>query len=256
MILCLDVGNSQIFGGVFVDDKIKLRFRHNTTTSNSSDEMGLFLKNVIRENGLDPEQITHIAICSVVPQLVYSLTNCCKKYFSLTPFLLQAGVKTGLKVNYRNPLEVGADRIANSIAATHLYPNKNIIVADLGTATTLCVVTKNKDYLGGLILPGMKLCMEVLEAKTAKLPSVEIVKVKNIVGRSTVESIQSGLFHGHLFAIQGMVEKIRKEHFEGEDVVVLGTGGFARLFENENLFQHLLPDLVLQGLHMALKNNL
>lgn len=256
MILCLDVGNSQIFGGVFVNDKIKLRFRHNTTTSNSSDEMGLFLKNVIRENGLNPEEITHIAICSVVPQLVYSLTNCCKKYFSITPFLLQAGVKTGLKVNYRNPLEVGADRIANSIAATHLYPNQNIIVADLGTATTLCVVTKNKDYLGGLILPGMKLCMEVLEAKTAKLPSVEIVKVKNIVGRSTVESIQSGLFHGHLFAIQGMVQKIREEHFNNEDVVVLGTGGFARLFETENLFQHLLPDLVLQGLHLALKNNI
>ncbi len=256
MILCLDVGNSQIYGGVYCDDEIKLRFRHNTNYATSSDEIGLFLKTVIKENDIDPTEITNIAICSVVPQVVYSLTNACKKYFKINPFLLQAGVKTGLKINYRNPVEVGADRIANSIAATQMYPNQNLIVADFGTATTLCVITKNKDYLGGVIIPGIRICMESLEMKTAKLPSVEIIKPKSIVGRSTVESIQSGLYHSHLYGIRGMIEQIKKEHFKNEEVTLIGTGGFSRLFEDDNLFHKIHPDLVLQGLFYALKSNI
>jgi type III pantothenate kinase len=256
MILCLDVGNSQIYGGVFSNEEIKLRFRHNTNYSTSSDEIGLFLKTVIKENGINPEEIKNIAICSVVPQVVYSLSNACRKYFKINPFLLQAGVKTGLKINYRNPVEVGADRIANAIAATQMYPNENLIVADFGTATTLCVITKNKDYLGGSIIPGVRICMESLESKTAKLPSVEIIKAKNIVGRSTVESIQSGLYFSHLYGVRGMIEQMTKEHFPTEDVKLIGTGGFSRLFEDEKLFHKIHPDLVLQGLYFALKTNI
>src|SRR5688572_3250269 len=123
MILCLDVGNSQIFGGLIDGEKILLRFRKRSTQGASSDEYGLFLKSVIKENNFDPEKITKIAICSVVPDLIYSLVNCCKKYFGLTPFILQPGVKSGLKIKYRNPLEVGADRISNAIAALNMYPD-------------------------------------------------------------------------------------------------------------------------------------
>lgn len=255
MILCLDVGNSQIFGGVYIKDEIKLRFRHNTNHTSSSDELGLFLKNVLRENGLDPEEMRNIAICSVVPQMVHSLTNCCKKYFHINPFVLQAGVKTGLKINYSNPVEVGADRIANAIALTHLYPKNNLVVVDFGTATTLCVINKNKEYLGGLIIPGIRLCMESLEAKTAKLPSVEIIKATQPYGRSTVESIQSGLYYSHLFGIKGMIEQIKESTFKNQDLLIIGTGGFARMYEGEKLFNHIEPDLVLQGLYIALKNN-
>ncbi|HWU43089.1 MAG TPA: type III pantothenate kinase, partial [Bdellovibrio sp.] len=155
MILCLDVGNTQIYGGLFDKDKMVLSFRKNSKSGASSDETGIFLRTVIRENGYDPAKIRQIAVCSVVPEVIYSLRGACMKYFNINPFILQAGVKTGLKVKYRNPLEVGADRIANSIAATHLYPNQNVIIVDLGTATTFCAVTKEKDYLGGSIVAGL-----------------------------------------------------------------------------------------------------
>tara|TARA_B100001248_G_scaffold262732_1_gene261866 strand:- start:8549 stop:9319 length:771 start_codon:yes stop_codon:yes gene_type:complete len=256
MILCLDVGNSHIYGGVFDKDKIHLRFRHNTQTASSSDELGLFLRNVLRENSVDPDAIENIAICSVVPQILYSLNNCCKKYFGRQAFILQAGVKTGLKINYRNPIEVGADRIANSIAATHLYPEENLIVVDFGTATTLCVLNKKKEYLGGLILPGIRLNMESLEAKTAKLPSVEIVKTDIAYGRSTVESIQAGLYYNQLFSVKGMIARIHDEVFKDQSLKVIGTGGFARMYESEGIFDSIEPDLVLKGLYLALQQNI
>ncbi|MCB0412650.1 MAG: type III pantothenate kinase, partial [Bdellovibrionales bacterium] len=154
MILCLDVGNSQIYGGVFDKDECILRFRRTSKTGASSDEFGLFLRSVLRENNVDPEKIQSISLCTVVPEVLHSLKNACRKYFQHNPFVLQAGVKTGLKIKYRNPVEVGADRIANSIAATYLYPNKNIIVIDFGTATTFCAINAEKEYLGGVIIPG------------------------------------------------------------------------------------------------------
>lgn len=255
MILCLDVGNSQIYGGVMQEGKILRTFRHSTATKSSSDELGLFLRSVLRENGTQPEAIDKIAISSVVPDLIYSLKNCCRKYFDLNPFVLQAGVKTGLKIKYRNPIEVGADRIANSIAAIDKYPAKNIIIVDFGTATTFCAISNEKDYLGGAIIPGLRVAMESLEARTAKLPTVEIVKSQHAVGRSTVESIQSGLYYSHLFTTKGMIKKITEENFSTKPIVI-GTGGFARLYENENLFDDIKSNLVLEGLYIALKNNM
>ena len=255
MILALDVGNSQIYGGLFDKDQMKLGFRRNSKQGSSSDEVGIFLRTVIRENGFDPAQVKQISICSVVPEVVYSLRGACMKYFNISPFLLQAGVKTGLKIKYRNPLEVGADRIANSIAAAHLYPNKNIIIVDLGTATTFCAVTNEKDYLGGSIIAGLRISMESLESKTAKLPSVEIVSAHEALGRSTVESIQSGLYYGHLGAIRELSERISKECFQGAKPMVIGTGGFAHLYEKEKIFDAILPDLVLKGMLIALQMN-
>jgi type III pantothenate kinase len=256
MTLCLDVGNSQIFGGVFdKHNKIRLRFRKISTAGASSDEHGLFLKSVLRENGLDPSEIKQIAICSVVPDLVHSLKNCCKKYFSIQPFILQQGVKSGLKIKYRNPVEVGADRISNAIGATQLFPNQNLIIIDFGTATTLCAISKKQEYLGGVILAGLKISMEALETRTAKLPKVEIVQTEEVLGRSTVESIQIGLFHGHYASCKYLTEKLIDTCFNGEDVTVIGTGGFSSLFEKKKFFDYILPDLVLQGLYIALKRN-
>ena len=255
MIITLDVGSSQIYGGVFDKDKMKLSFRRNSKQGSSSDEVGVFLRTVLRENNLDPAAVTQIALCSVVPDVVYSLRGACKKYFDLNPFILQAGVKTGLKIKYRNPLEVGADRIANSIAATHLYPGKNLIIVDLGTATTFCAVSKDKDYLGGSIMAGLRLCMESLETNTARLPSVEIVAPTEACGRSTVENIQSGLYFGHIGMIKEICQRLEKECFEGESATIIGTGGFANLFEKEKIFKVLVPDLVLKGLLYSLKMN-
>ncbi len=254
MMLCIDVGNSHIYGGVFANGEICLRFRH-TSKASTSDELGIFLKNVIRENQCSPEAIRSIAVCSVVPQFDYSLRAACVKYFSVEPFFLQAGVKTGLNIKYRNPSDVGADRIANAIAATHGFPGKNLIIIDFGTATTFCVINAQKEYLGGVILPGVRLAVDALALNTAKLPSVEIIKVKQVIGRSTIESIQSGVFYGAIGACRELIERIKKESFAGQDVLVLATGGFASLFDKQGIYDQHLPDLVLQGVSIAAEMN-
>ena len=255
MILCLDVGNSQIFGGIFNEGDLKLRFRRDISNNNSSDELGLFLKGVLRENNINPDQIQKIALCSVVPDILHSLNNCCLKYLKIKPFILGPGVRSGIKIKYRNPLEVGTDRIANSIAATCLYPDRNLIVIDFGTATTFCVISKKKEHLGGIISAGVKISMKALEKNTAKLPTVEIIKPLSVVGRSTVESIQSGLYYSTLGMIKEIVRCITADTFSEDPPLVIGTGGFSRLFQDQQLFHHIDPDLVLKGLYLGLSIN-
>ena len=165
--------------------------------------------------------------------------------------MLQAGVKTGLKVRYRNPLEVGADRIAGAIAGAHRHPGRGLIIVDCGTATTFDVVTASGDYLGGIILPGMGVSAEALASHTAKLPRVEIVHPEAALGRTTAESIQSGLYYGHVGAIQYLVTKLKLEAFPEAPPTIIGTGGFARMFEHEALFDEIVPELVLWGLKQA-----
>lgn len=257
MIMCLDVGNSQIYGGVYDDkSKLQLTFRKGSKSNSSSDELGLFLKGVLRENSLDYKSVQHISVCSVVPAVDYTIRNCCKKYFGLNPFFLQAGVKTGFKIKYRNPLEVGADRIANAIGAVQLYPNKDLVIVDFGTATTFCAISKEKEYLGGVIASGVKTSMEALESKTAKLPVVEIVAPKEALGKSTVESIQSGLYYSNVGMVREITERLTREVFMNKKPFLIGTGGFAGLFEKEKLFDKSIPDLVLQGLELALRLNI
>lgn len=256
MILCLDVGNSQVYGGIYENGKILFRFRKRSEQAFSSDEFGIFLRNILRENNVDPERIRKISICSVVPDAIHSLVNCSKKYFNVNPFILQSGVKSGLNIKYRNPIEVGADRISNSIGATQMFPNRNLIIIDCGTATTFCAVSKKKDYLGGVIIAGLRISMEALESQTAKLPPVEIVRMEKVLGRSTIESIQSGLYFGHLATIKEITKRLTDECFTNEKPLIIGTGGFSSLFEQENnLFHHIVPDLVLNGLYLAYQMN-
>ena len=253
MLFCLDVGNSQIYGGVFAaDGALRFTFRRTSSARASSDEFGLFFRAVLRENGVDPSAIQSVAICTVVPDAIHSLRNCFLKYFQLDPFLLQPGVKTGLKIRYRNPLEVGADKIANAIGAADRFPRQNIVIVDFGTATTLCAVNAECEYLGGIITPGVQLSMAALDANTARLPVVEIRKPSAILGRSTVESIQSGLYHGTLATVRTLAGAIALEQFNGHCPVIVGTGGFARLYEDENLFDVFIPELPLLGLRLAI----
>jgi type III pantothenate kinase len=251
MMLCLDIGNSQLHGGVFDGDALRLQFRKTTHPLGSSDEFGVFFASVLRENGIDPRSVTRVAICSVVPAAVYPIRSACVKYFRCEPFLLQAGVKTGLRVKYRNPHEVGADRIASAIGAALRRKASNLIVVDCGTATTFDVVTADGDYLGGAILPGIGISVETLAGKTAKLPSVEITRPAAALGRSTVESIQAGVYHAHVGAIRHLVAELSREAFAGQRPYVVGTGGFARLLLTENLFDEVVPELVLLGLKHA-----
>ena len=251
MLLCLDIGNSQLHGGVFDGDVLRCQFRKTTQPLGSSDEFGVFFLAVLRENGVEPRAIRRVAICSVVPAALYPIRGACLKYFQAEPFLLQAGVKTGLKVRYRNPLEVGADRIAGAIAATLRRPGADVIVVDCGTATTFDVVNAAGEYLGGAIMPGIGISVESLAGRTAKLPSVEITRPSAALGRSTVESIQAGVYHGHVGAIRHLLGELAREAFAGERPRVVGTGGFARLMLAENLFDEIVPELVLLGLKRA-----
>jgi type III pantothenate kinase len=253
MLLALDIGNTQIFGGVYDGEDLKLTFRRTSSIRASSDEFGTFFRATLRENGIDPDQITMAAICSVVPDAVHSLRNSFRKYFRFEPFLLQPGVRTGLKIRYRNPLEVGADKIANAIGAVARFPGRNLLIVDFGTATTLCAVTKEKEYLGGIITPGIHTSMQVLESKTARLPTVEIVRPAEVLGRSTVESIQSGLYYGALFTVRSLAASITSERFADDPPLIVATGGFGRLFEDENLFDAFVPELPLIGLRLAVE---
>ncbi|EKD91572.1 MAG: hypothetical protein ACD_29C00482G0001 [uncultured bacterium] len=217
--------------------------------------LGLFLKNALRENGFDPSLVKAICLSSVVPSLDYSVVSACSKYFSITPLELKPGIKTGLKLDIKNPLELGADRIANAVGALHHFPNKNLIVIDFGTATTLCAISKERAYLGGAILPGFKISMQALFQNTAKLSSVEIIKSENALGKTTITNIQSGLYYGQLGAVKEIVHRYKTHVFNNEEVIVLATGGYAHLLENENLFAMNMPDLILHGLHFIWEKN-
>lgn len=256
MLFCLDAGNSQLYGGVYAGEDLRFTFRRTSSARASSDESGIFFRTVLRENGVEPASITRVAMCSVVPDAVHSLRNCFLKYFHVEPFLLQPGVKTGLKIRYRNPLEVGADKIANAIGAVSLYPRKDLVIVDFGTATTLCAVNAESEYLGGVITPGVQISMAALESRTARLPAVEIVRPAGVLGRSTVESIQSGLYFGTLATVRTLAEAIAAEQFAGRKPVIVATGGFGRLFQQENLFDAFVPELPLLGLRRAVERSL
>ncbi len=255
MILCIDAGNTQLYAGLFKDGKVVLRFRKVTDMGISSDELGFFLKGVIRENGFDPEEVKRVACCSVVPDLNHALYNSCRRYFGHEPFMLKSGVRTGLKIRYKNPAAVGADRISNAIAGVARYPGKNLIVADFGTATTFDVITAGKEYIGGVIVPGMRLSMKALEENTAKLPKVEITTPERVCGQTTETSIQSGLYYGALGTAREVITRLKQEQFSSGETVVLGTGGFSGLFTASGLFDQILPDLVLEGIYTAQEMN-
>lgn len=256
MILCLDVGNTHIFGGVYENDKYIQTFRIDTHSGITSDQFGIFLKSVLRENNIDPNKVQNFAIGSVVPSIDYSLRSACIKYFNITPFFIKAGIKTGLMIKYYNPGEVGADRIANAIAAVEQFPDKDIVIADFGTATVFCAVTANKEYLGGAILPGMRLSMEALNKGTAKLLPVEIIYPNNTVGKSTTESIQSGIYLSQIGAMREFLFRCKENNYFQSNPIIIGTGGFSHLFEKENLFHAIIPNLALHGLRLALEKNI
>lgn len=248
MLLALDIGNTQIYGGVMEGPQIRQTFRTASQATLTSDELGLFLRGILREHEIERSSITAIVLCSVVPGLIHTVRACCVKYFGIEPLALQPGKKTGLKIKYKDPSQVGADRIANAIGAVHLHPGKNLIIVDYGTATTFDVVSAQKEYLGGTIVPGIRMGMESLGNRTAQLPKVEIARPESFIGTTTAGSIQSGLYYGNVAILEHFTARIRQEAFGGADCTVIGTGGFSRLFESERLFNLLLPDLVLTGL--------
>ena len=256
MLLTLDVGNSQIHAGVFDDDNLVLQFRYTTASAHgSSDQLGIFLRQAIRENGFDPAKIEGVAIASVVPAINYSLRAAIYKYFDLAPFFLAPGVKTGLQLKVATPKEVGADRIAGCIAAIETFPDRNLLVVDMGTATVFDVVTSEREYLSGAILPGLKISLEALSGNAAQLSSVSIIKPEMAIGKDTDTNIQSGIYYGHLGAMRALKAAMLNELGNSRPVMTVATGGFVHLFKDEGLFDVMVSDLVLQGLKLAYRKN-
>lgn len=255
MNLTIDVGNTSTSCGLFENGKIIFQFRRETNIHSSSDELGIFFRAALKENGFDWKKITKIGCCSVVPAINYSLKSACSKYLNIEPLFVQAGIKTGLKIKYSNPKEIGADLIAAGMGAVCLFPNQNMIIVDLGTATTLELISNENEFLGGSILPGMKFSVDALSSGTAKLPSVEIAKPSGLYGSSTTEAIQIGLFYGTAGSIKEICHIYQKNIFKGEKPLIVGTGGFSKVFSEYSLFDKIVPELVLLGVNRAIELN-
>lgn len=255
MLLCLDIGNSNICGGVFNNDKLELQFRYDSSNNKvTSDQFGVFLRNVLRINGIDHTLINSIGIASVVPELDYSIRASCIKYINKNPpIFLNCDIENiNIIIKTKNPNELGADFIAEAMAARYLFPNENIIIFDLGTATTCCFITKDGEYLGGGITPGVRLMMESLQQNTSKLFGVNIEKPYKSIGDTTKLAIQSGIYYAQLGLMKEMINNIIKEHKLESKPLVLATGGFCNLFVQEKIFDHIISELVLLGIKQIL----
>lgn len=255
MLLCLDVGNTQVYAGLFENDKILCRFRRTSKDQASSDEYGIFLRTALRENGFNPALIKHIVMSSVVPEINHSLASACIKYFNVRPMIVDNAARHGLTICLDTPTELGADLVANAVGATHLYPNQNLVIFDFGTANTACVINAKKEYLGGLITPGLRLSMLALEQQTAQLPTVELKVPEVMVGKNTPQYIQAGLYYSALGMAKEFLKQVRENEFKGQKMRAIGTGGFSRLFEKAGIFDALEPDLVLIGLQQVYRLN-
>ena len=257
MYLCLDIGNSQIHSGVFLaNGELQLQFRHNTSHVGSSDQFAIFLLQVLRENGIDPRKISKVAIASVVPSVDYSVASAFVKYFKLTPLFLQPGTKTGIKIASNNPAEIGADLIAAAVGGVVRYPGKHLLIFDFGTATTLIYITPAAEFVGGALLPGIRLMMESLQNNTAKLFTVNISEPKQAISKDTRLAIQSGLYYCQVGAAKELISQVVVEFkVPRHEMMVLGTGGFATMLNTSNVFDEIVPDLLLIGLKHILDLN-
>jgi len=253
LILVIDVGNTNISMGLFNDDKLVLDWRIVTVSERTSDETGLLILQFFNYAGITKNDIKDVIISSVVPPVMYALELAVRKYVYKDPLVVSATTKTGINILYDNPLEVGADRIVNAVAALNIYGGP-IIIVDFGTATTFCAITKNGDYLGGVICPGIKISMDALFAKAAKLPRVELARPNRVIGKNTVESMQSGAVFGYAGQVDYIVSKIKAEM--GEDVKVIATGGLARLIAEEaKSIDEINRKLTLEGLKIIYNMN-
>ena len=254
MLLCLDVGNTNIVLGIFKDDKMLNHWRMRTEREMTSDELGILINNLFIPAQLEISSISDVIISCVVPTLLSSLKEFCLLHFNQEPMIVGPGIKTGLPIKYDNPKEVGADRIVNAVAAYQKY-RTGLIVVDFGTATTFDYISYEGIYEGGAIAPGIIISAEALFQKASKLPRVEIFdKPKTVIAKETISSINSGLVYGYAGLVDGIVNRIKKEI--GSDLTVIATGGLAPLIKSEaKSIDYIEEFLTLDGLKIIFKLN-
>ncbi len=253
MILVFDVGNTNIVLGVYAGDELIRHWRISTDKNKTSDEYGMLISNLFEHGKIDKESVQAVVISSVVPPLMPTLEHMSIRYFGIYPLIVGPGVKTGMAIKYDNPKEVGADRIVNAIAGYELYGGPLIIV-DFGTATTFCAVSRQGEYLGGAIAPGIGISSEALVTRAAKLPRIELVKTKSVICKNTVSSMQAGIIYGFIGQVDEIVSRMKQEL--GTEAFVVATGGLARLMSEESrTIDKVDPFLTLEGLRFIFLRN-
>jgi len=253
MLFVLDVGNTNTVLGVYEGDTLVARWRLTTERDRTVDEYGILCRNLFMLAKLDSSSINAIAISSVVPPLNFTLYKMATTYFHIEPLFVEPSKNAGIKIHYDLPQDVGADRVVNAVAAFHKYGGSCIVV-DFGTATTFDAISSEGDYLGGVITPGIHISSEALFLRAARLPRVEIRHPDQVVGTTTIGSIQSGLYHGYIGLVDGILEKMINEL--GPQKVVIATGGLAPLIgKGSKLISEIDDNLLLEGLKLIYERN-
>lgn len=253
MLLAIDIGNTNITMGVFEGEALRATWRLSTESRWQPDEYSVFLQSLLSMKSVSPTDVDAVVICSVVPPLTAVFEEACNTTFHTSPLVVGAGTKTGVRVLYEPPRDVGADRVVDAAAAYRLYGGPLVIV-DFGTATVFDAVTGDGDYLGGALFPGLQIASEALIQQTSQLRRVELTPPKSAIGRNTIAALQSGLVFGHVALVEGMVARFRSEL--GQDARAIATGGYADLIASQtNIFHAVNPDLTLIGLRMVYDMN-
>jgi type III pantothenate kinase len=253
MLMVFDIANTNIKIGLYDDNLLIANWRISTGVHRMPDEYGIMLYTLLRKDRIAAHEVTECAISCVVPPLLTIFNEMMLKYFHVKPLIVGPGIKTGVKIRYENPREIGADLIANAAAAIKLYTTPIIIVA-LGTATAFGIVSKDAEYLGGVIAPGIGISLEALYTRTSALPRVDLVRPKKTIGQNTIAAMQSGTIFGWAGLIDGIVERIREEL--GEKAMVVATGGYANLIATESkTIDKVNPELTLQGIRLIHEMN-
>jgi type III pantothenate kinase len=248
MLLAIDIGNTNITFGLLEKDTIKGTWRMSTAIHRMPDEYANIMLSMMERQGIDTKGIDDVVICSVVPPLLIIFEEVCKRYLKKKAMVVEAGVKTGMRIDMDDPREVGPDRIVNAVAAYHLYGGP-VIVIDMGTATTMDVVSKDGKYMGGAIAPGVAISTEALFTRTAVLPRIDLTLPKKAIGRNTIAAMQSGVVFGYIGLIEGIVFRIQSELNERARIVA--TGGYSLLIASgTNVIEIVNPDLTLIGLRL------
>jgi len=262
MLLAIDVGNTNIVLGVFDGRTLAHSWRLTTMRERTADEVGILVTHLFEHRRIDTRAVDGIIISSVVPPLTGSITAMAKKYFGCEALTIDPALDIGMPILYEHPADVGADRIVNAVAAYEFYGRQDpraLVVVDFGTATTFDAISGGGEYLGGVICPGVQISADALFQRAARLPRVEVRKPPSLIGRTTVGSIQSGLFYGYVAMVEGIVRRMRDElgaSTPGGLVTCIGTGGLADIIAAETpVIEQVDPDLTLHGLRLVWERN-
>lgn len=254
MILVADIGNTNMTMGVYDGERLVTTFRLMTETPHTSDEYGIFITQLLQNNGIAPEKLEGAIMASVVPTVMHALQGALMRYLDVKPLLVGPGVKTGIRIITEDPRAIGADRIVDAVAAYEKYGGP-VLVIDFGTATTYDLITREGCFAAGITAPGMRISSEALWLRTAKLPEIEIRKPKSILAQETISSMQAGLVYGQIGQTEYIIDKVRKESGL-QDMKVVATGGLGRLIAEEtDKIQFYDPALTLEGLRLIYEKN-